>query len=1358
MTGRIQKEDVKSLGEVGGDHGSLIQDTQIAASSLPGKTLSEALSSGLFPGVDDGPLRMYAGAPADAILRFSPSVARAPDGAAKAPLPVENFVVNSPLTTINFQTGVTSGAAFKYSGSVLASLPASTAGMYRRFVFAIASDSSISIDWGTEQVSKAGLENPGQLYKSVKGLPVGYLDTVATETGSTGKYKTAGSTGNVIESAPGGVPALFRFSGGGGETIAITEDGDGSGHIFKSKVGSDVRFRSLKAGTDLVIGNTDNEVTVASLVDVSNVGTGAGKVLRSKDSSTFSLKSVKAGPGVSVVNNPDDITLSSLNYLPVTQLSHGFGPSDAGCPLYIDAAGAYKKARADSKLTAEVAALLVSVVDTGTINIALGGDVAISTGASASALVPGKLYYLSTQEAGRLTDTETNVAGYVSKPLGVAKSSSVLTFINMRSSVVGDSIAVKGFLKTMNWAIPGVISDTATYQSLYISEPHYLKSLNVSCIWSGVSPMSVKLNKLTPSAGYFSQYAKTVRFVGSVYTSTVQVDGKTLVGGNFSYGIVSSRNRLVRLNADGTLDTAFCQNAVDGNKFNNIVRSIAVQSDGKILVGGDFFNYGGVAGRDLVVRLNSTGTLDTTFASNASGVLLTLDGRYYDEEQNEYFYLNFGRYVNTVKVNSDGKILIGGRFYYLQNGATQVLYFSYIALNSNGTLSPTLQIPNISLNGAPAIPPYDYINSAEVLTIEISANGSIYVGGEFDGGNLVACTSAGASIGVQGFGVVYSLRALTDGRMFVGHISGPAVLLSSGSLDTAATAFLNSEPVASPVRTARMQPDGKVLIGGDFTSFGGVSTNRNYLVRLNADGTADTAFCENLRFNHRPQEIALQPDGKILVVGLFSSYGGVSGRNGLVRLNADGTIDAPFCVNGVDNSNLGNLNSVAVQADGKILVGGSFVNYRGVSGRSWLVRLNADGTLDTAFCANAVDGSKFNNAVDSIAVQSDGKILVGGFFSDYAEVFSTLRRNYLVRLNANGTLDTAFCAAAVDGKFNWRVTAIAIQSDGSILVGGTFGTYASVSGRYLIRLTSAGTLDSTFTANAASAVTYYVAGITLDSSGRIYVSQPYSTKLVRLTPSGTLDTTFQTKAFRGAPYIDMSFNPYSHSDAHILPLAVDPSGFVWVAGGMAFNGKRYEVIKVASDGYVNNFDVTTKLEASLPATEYTGTAGVTQFTQDPAGYYTIATVNGASAQVENLSVTASYYVTQALPDAVGLPPIVGSYEQVYILRTATHTSIQTAIDASLVGQKITVLAGTYTENVVASKAVFLCGEGSSTVITGNLTLALGASGSTVKDLNINGNLSIYASKCFVREVYQSASGTVLNSGEANSLLIISDET
>lgn len=209
---------------------------------------------------------------------------------------------------------------------------------------------------------------------------------------------------------------------------------------------------------------------------------------------------------------------------------------------------------------------------------------------------------------------------------------------------------------------------------------------------------------------------------------------------------------------------------------------------------------------------------------------------------------------------------------------------------------------------------------------------------------------------------------------------------------------------------------------------------------------------------------------------------------------------------------------------------------------------------------------------------------------------------------------------------------------------------------------------------------------------------------------------------------------------------------------MAFNGKRYEVIKVASDGHANNFDVTTKLEASLPAAEYTGTAGVTQYTQDPAAYYTIATVNGASAQVENLSVTASYYVTQALPDAVGLPPIVGSYEQVYILRTATHTSIQTAIDASLPGQKITVLAGTYTENVVASKAVFLCGEGSSTVINGNLTLALGASGSTVKDLNINGNLSIYASKCFVREVYQSASGTVLNSGEANSLLIISDET
>ena len=96
------------------------------------------------------------------------------------------------------------------------------------------------------------------------------------------------------------------------------------------------------------------------------------------------------------------------------------------------------------------------------------------------------------------------------------------------------------------------------------------------------------------------------------------------------------------------------------------------------------------------------------------------------------------------------------------------------------------------------------------------------------------------------------------------------------------------------------------------------------------------------------------------------------------------------------------LRSVNLQSDGKILVGGDFVSYSGVTGRDNLIRLNSDGTLDTSFCANATDGSKFTGWVSVIEVQSDGKILVGGNFTNYAGVTG---RNRLVRLNSDGTVD-----------------------------------------------------------------------------------------------------------------------------------------------------------------------------------------------------------------------------------------------------------------------------------------------------------------------------------------------------------------
>ena len=124
---------------------------------------------------------------------------------------------------------------------------------------------------------------------------------------------------------------------------------------------------------------------------------------------------------------------------------------------------------------------------------------------------------------------------------------------------------------------------------------------------------------------------------------------------------------------------------------------------------------------------------------------------------------------------------------------------------------------------------------------------------------------------------------------------------------------------------------------------------------------------------------AVQPDGKTILAGSFTSVLGVA-RNNLARLNADGTLDAGF------DPNANNLvYSVAVQADGKILLGGHFTSLQpngaaSATARSGIARVNADGTLDMGFNPNA------NNTVNSVAVQADGKVLLGG-------VFTTLQPN-----------------------------------------------------------------------------------------------------------------------------------------------------------------------------------------------------------------------------------------------------------------------------------------------------------------------------------------------------------------------------
>ena len=202
------------------------------------------------------------------------------------------------------------------------------------------------------------------------------------------------------------------------------------------------------------------------------------------------------------------------------------------------------------------------------------------------------------------------------------------------------------------------------------------------------------------------------------------------------------------------------------------------------------------------------------------------------------------------------------------------------------------------------------------------------------------------------------------------------------------------------VRVLAVQADGKILVGGFFTSIGGQTRNR--IALLNPDGSLDATFDPNA--NQGVFAVPVQADGKILVGGYFTSMGGQT-RNRIARLSPDGSLDATFDPNVTGTTGTGAVFAVAVQADGKILVGGDFTSISGQT-RNNIARLNPDGSLDASFDANA------KYFVFAVAVQADGKILVGGAF----QFIGGQPRNRIARLTATGcSVTSTVCGRIIVG-------------------------------------------------------------------------------------------------------------------------------------------------------------------------------------------------------------------------------------------------------------------------------------------------------------------------------------------------------
>jgi uncharacterized delta-60 repeat protein len=654
-----------------------------------------------------------------------------------------------------------------------------------------------------------------------------------------------------------------------------------------------------------------------------------------------------------------------------------------------------------------------------------------------------------------------------------------------------------------------------------------------------------------------------------VITSAIQSDGKIVIGGQFYYYNGSPRNRIARLNADGTLDATFNP----GTGASDYVYAIAIQGDGKIIIGGWFTSYNGTS-RNRIARLNADGTLDASFNSGTGAndrvysICIQGDGKiiigglftsYNGSSINRIARLNAdgaldptfnpgsgaNNYIWSTTMQSDGKIIIGGVFT-SYNGATM----NHIArLNANGTIDATFNIGT----GA----------NDNVFKTAIKSDGKIIIGGAFTSyngtnRNRIALLNADGTLDATfnlGTGAndwIFTTTLLSDGRIIIGgdffYYNGArkgriARLNADGTLDLA---FNSGTGANSNVFTTAIQSNGKITIGGGFTSYNG--SQRMNIARLNANGTLDNTFDPGAGTNNDIWASAIQIDGKIIIGGWFTSYNGTP-INSIARLNTDGTLDNTFNI-GTDPS--GQIYSIALQGDGRIIIGGAYNSFNG-SSRNCIARINTDGTLDNTFNP----GTGANGVVYTSAIQSDGKIIIGGQFTSY----NGSPRNNIARLNADGTLDATFNPGT---GANWDVNTITPLSDGKIIIGGEFTSYNGSPRNRIARLNADGTLDAAF--NPGTGANGPVRSIVIQCNAKIIIGGFFTSYngsprncIARLNADGTLDA---------------GFNPGTGASSLVYTTALQSDGGIIIGGNFtSYNGTgRNRIARIFGDPVgINSF-------------------------------------------------------------------------------------------------------------------------------------------------------------------------------------------
>jgi uncharacterized delta-60 repeat protein len=632
----------------------------------------------------------------------------------------------------------------------------------------------------------------------------------------------------------------------------------------------------------------------------------------------------------------------------------------------------------------------------------------------------------------------------------------------------------------------------------------------------------------------------------------VQQDGKIVVGGVLT-DQTGPHFTLGRMNHDGTQDAGFGFNGIvvtqkAPNTSLEELTSLALQPDGKILAGGYANGWQNDVG---IARFNVNGTLDASFGIN--GVQIT------DIPQALNVVGRSNDAVEKILVQKDGKIFAIGTSYW-QVGTFTYHNFIVLRYTSNGFLDPQFDS--------------DGVVFVDFLISDDHANGATITE---DGKIVVAGSSVSGTYGE-------SFYALT-------RINPDGALDNSWSGDGLMADYYPDRRRNTGFNSIAVQKDGKVVAVG-FAAFPEYLNNYNYyLARFNKDGTPDPQFIGAGReagkvvtkFGREPGRdaealsVAIQPDGKILVAGMTHDLTTNSSDIIVARYLENGFLDITFGAEGqviIDRgkvitdmgSAVERANAIALQKDGKIIVGGV---YGRMDGNDFaLLRYNADGTLDQSFDQDGIITTDFggDDNIFSIAVQPDGKIVAGGFASKgYIYDFA------VARYNTDGSLDQSFGKEGkqvADLGFQTELGySLALQADGKIVMAGDVekpGNNNSGLNRDfgLIRLNKDGSMDNSFGSGGKKLVDIsgwdHAASLKIQPDGKMLIGgsvkfgTPEDLVMLRLHKNGSFD-----KAFGKGGFTVTNLGTFEA----IRSIAIDKNR---VYGGGTYDGQRDGVALMAA--------------------------------------------------------------------------------------------------------------------------------------------------------------------------------------------------